>query len=286
LWPGEALIETSLFIPVVAENLPSGLTFSSPPEKGFEVRIRGPKQLVEKLPETKISYRLDLSDAGLGAKSMPINPSRIPLSEDIEIIRINPSYILVRIENEMEKKVPVVVSVSGKPASGFFVSNTVCDPKWVVLRGPKSILDPVDKMMTKPIDVGGTSESFKKEITLDLKEELTALSTQGIILAKIFIEEKVVTKKFENLPVAGTDCRYSYKIAPPVISIDVKGPVTIIEKLSTENGIAVYVDLKSLEPGVYVRCASITLPNETTLTGVDPEIFTVKILDTKASGKS
>jgi hypothetical protein len=40
---------------------------------------------------------------------------------------------------------------------------------------------------------------------------------------------------------------------------------------------SVYVDLSKLEPGVYVRRATIALPLNTTLVGVDPEIFTVNV---------
>lgn len=285
LWPGETMLETNLFVPVIADSLPPGLTFSSPMEKGFEIRVRGPQHLVEHLPEKNLTYRLDLSETAAGVQSTRIDPDRISLPGAIEIIRVTPTYILTRLEKELEKRVPVSVSVSGKPASGFYVSDTVSKPKWVVLRGPESILDPIDKMVTKAIDVSGMSESFKKETTLDLVEGLTEISTQGIILAKIFMEEKVVTRKFENIAVRGTGCAYRHKISPAVISIDVKGPVTAIEKLSAQKGITVHVDLTSLEPGVYVRCASISLPNETTLIGVDPEIFTVKIWDTKGSGK-
>ena len=53
------------------------------------------------------------------------------------------------------------------------------------------------------------------------------------------------------------------------------------DKLDNEKGIHVYVDLKSLKPGVYIRRATITLPVKTTLIGVKPEIFTVKIMNAK-----
>jgi YbbR domain-containing protein len=68
-----------------------------------------------------------------------------------------------------------------------------------------------------------------------------------------------------------------YSIMPPTINIEVKGPVNIIEKLHKDKGIEVYVDLKGLKHGVYVRRATITLPVKTTLIGVKPELFTVKI---------
>lgn len=51
----------------------------------------------------------------------------------------------------------------------------------------------------------------------------------------------------------------------------------MIEKLSTTEDVEVFLDLKDLKPGVYVRHATIRLPVNITLVDVEPEIFTVKL---------
>ncbi|MBU4185867.1 MAG: hypothetical protein KKC23_06680 [Proteobacteria bacterium] len=182
----------------------------------------------------------------------------------------------VKVEKETKKELPVIVSFSGKPAPGFF-TYAVTKPSSVMLKGPENILGPIEKIFTKPIDVNGLSESFKKEIALDLPECLDIISFSGIILAEVFIEEQIVAREFKNIPVKGKDSTYTFSITPPAIDIEVKGPVNVLEKLYQENGLEVCVDLKGLKPGVYVRRASIILPVKTILVGVKPEIFTVKI---------
>ena len=96
---------------------------------------------------------------------------------------------------------------------------------------------------------------------------------------RIVIKEKIVTRKFKDIPVKGKHTPYAFSISPPVIAIEVKGPVNILEKLLTEKSINVMVDLKDLKPGVFVRRAAITLPVNATLVSANPEIFTVKISD-------
>jgi len=98
----------------------------------------------------------------------------------------------------------------------------------------------------------------------------------GVIHAEIFLKEKFSTKKFSNIPVKGKNTKYSYSITPSEINVEIKGPENILEKIKEK--INVYVDLKGLKPGIYVRRAVITLPVKTTLSGVEPEIFTVKIV--------
>ena len=94
-----------------------------------------------------------------------------------------------------------------------------------------------------------------------------------------FIEEQIVEREFKSITVEGKDSTYTFSITPPAIDIRVKGPVNILEKLYQEKELEVYIDLKGLKPGVYVRRASIILPVKTILVGVKPEIFTVKIDD-------
>jgi YbbR domain-containing protein len=277
LWPDATLIETNIFIPIDIVKIPSGLTTGKPPEKGLDVRVRGPETVIEKLPDLKIRYSIDLSGANVGMSSIPIDSNLIPLPRKISIIRITPANLTVNLEHAMEKKVPVMVSVSGTPVSGFFVADAIAKPSFVTLRGPENVLGPIENANTKPIDVSGLSEPFKKEIALDLAEGLDIASPLEIVLAEILIEEQIVTKIFRDIPVDGKDTPYRYTITPPSIDIEVKGPANILEKLYSKNGIKVYVDLKALEPGVYEKYAAITLPVKTALLGVNPEIFAVKI---------
>ena len=133
------------------------------------------------------------------------------------------------------------------------------------------------RVLTKAVDISGAVKSFKKEITLDLPEMIDIVFPSGIIHAEIFLKEEFAIKKISNIPVKGKNTKYSYSITPLSINIEIKGPVSILEKLKVKKEIKVYVDLKGLKPGIYVRRAAITLPVKTTLAGVEPEIFTVKI---------
>jgi len=276
LWHDSPFHETDIFIPIDLGKIPDGLSITDPPLKGIEVRIRCPESLVKTLSEIKLRYLIDLSDINEGVNNIPIRKDGIKLPSGISIINITPSFLTVKVEKELKKELPVIVSFSGKPAPGFF-TYAVTRPSSVMLKGPENILGPIEKIFTRPVDVNGLSESFKKEIALDLPECLDIISFSGIILAEVFIEEQIVSREFKNIPVKGKDSTYTFSITPPVIDIEIKGPVNVLEKFYQENGLEVCVDLKGLKPGVYVRRASIVLPVKTILVGVKPEIFTVKI---------
>jgi len=276
-----SLQETVILIPVDSVQIPAGLTITGPSLKRIEVHVRGPKSKIRTLSDLKKRYVLDLSRVHVGINSIPIEKDRIILPEGISIVKLNPTFLAVAIENKIKKELPVKILFSGKPAAGFTVTGAVSKPLSVVLQGPENILGPMDKVLTKPIEIKGLSESFKREVALDIVEDLEIISPSKVIFAEISIQEKIVNKKFLDIKVEGKNSQYIYSITPPAISVEVKGPVNIIEKLYTEKWIKVYVDLKGLQPGTYVKRATITLPVKTTLIGVEPEKFRVKIGEEK-----
>lgn len=277
LWSRLSSEVVELFVPIDLGETPEGLAITNPLLKGVEVRINGPKYLIKTLTYRKLRCTVDLTGVKIGDNFIRIQKSHISIPKGITINSVNPPLLAVSIEKEICKELPVMVSFSGEPAAGFFVADAVARPSSVILRGPESVLEPIEKVMTKSIDIRGLSETLKKEIVLDLPEKLVADSPAGIILAEIFVEEETVIKEFPDMPVEGIDSPFEYSIIPSRINIKVEGPVNILEKLHTENNIKAYVNLKTLKPGVYVRPAVITLPLKTILVGVNPKIFTVTI---------
>lgn len=281
LWPYASIQEADIFIPVDSEKIPEGLIITNAPFTGIEVHVRGPKSIIRTFSDLKIQYTIDLSGVNIGVNVIPIHQAQISLPNGISILKINPDWITVKVENEIKKKLPVNISLTGKPAKGFMVVGLKAEPMSVILRGSEDTLGQMDKVSTKPINIKGLSGSFKKEVALDLVQNLKLVDSSKIILANVFIKERLTTKTFDNIPVQGDGSLYVYRITPPAITIKVKGPVNMIEKLFGSNGVQVYVDLKGLKPGVYNKRATITLPVKTTLTDAKPEIFKVKIIDQK-----
>lgn len=281
LLPNTSLHETDIFIPVDYRQIPAGLTMTQPLVSGIEVRINGSKSKIKTLSALKLRYELGLSGVNIGLNSIPIDQDQIQLPSGVSIVKVSPTQVTVRIENEIKKELPVKIFLSGKPATGYMVASTIARPLSVTLRGPETAISSMEEVLTKPINIKGLSESFKKEIALDIAEKVQIVGSSNIIFAEVLIEEKIAIKKIKDILVKGNDTSFVYRITPATIDIEVKGPANIIGKLDKENNINVYVDLQGLKPGVYIRRASITLPVKTTLVGVTPEVFTIKIINKK-----
>jgi YbbR-like protein len=270
--------EAEILVPVEPYKIPQGLMLVGPPFKEIELRVRGSRSAIENLSRNVPRYDLDLSGVAVGVESIPINPDIIKLPAEVKIIRINPAYLTVRVDRWKKKQVPVKVTVSGDPANSYFISATLAEPSRVSLCGPETVVSLIDQILTKPIDVTERSESFKKEIALELSAGVKVCSASGIVLAEITIAEKDIVRKFADVLVEGQNTPFEFSISPPSITVEIQGPQNIVENLQPQKDIQVRVELKNLSPGVYVRRATITLPVRTTLIRVEPELFTVKVI--------
>jgi hypothetical protein len=269
--------EIEILIPVDPYKLPDGLTLVGPALKEIELRVKGPPSVLDDLRRNVPRYQLDLSGVAVGIESIAINPDLIQMPGGVQITRVNPAYLTVKADRLLKKQVPVKVAVSGKPAGSYSINGTLAKPSTMLICGPETAVSLVDEIFTKPIDVSTRSESFKKEIAVDLAEGVETCSSSNIVLAEIYFAEKVVTKRFAEILVQGKNARYEFNISPGTLTLEIKGPLNIINNLQPQKDIHVYVELENLKPGVYVRRAAISLPVKTTLVNVEPELFTVKI---------
>lgn len=280
LFPADAReSESQIKIPVIIQDLPPETMVTGPSFQGIEIHVRGPAKLLATLPDLKLQYILNLSAMDTGDHTVRVRIDQLNLPRGLTVVSIQPQSIQVHLETEVRKKVAVTVFFKGKPGSGFFVAQTSAIPSEVLLRGPEQVLQNIEHVSTHPIDISGISESFKKEITLDLSQGLDVVSPRTPILAEITISEEILTKRFTGITVQGNESQHQYEITPPVIRIDVKGPARLLESLSSSPDFRVYVDIKGLKPGVYVRRAALVLPVDTTLVSAVPEIFTVRITE-------
>jgi YbbR domain-containing protein len=264
-------------VPIKIENLPRGTLVTSPLVQGLEIQVRGPAVIRSRLSELNLQFYLDLSHLKPGSHTVPIQIRQLRLPQGLSIAAYQPQAIPVQLELEARKEVPITVFYKGIPAPGYFVVQTVADPELVMLSGPEQDLDRIESVFTHPIDVSGIADSFKKEIALDLPENLKAITLMAPILVSVEIAEEIQTKHFKTIMVEILGSKDRCDINPAYISMDVKGPVKLLEGLTTHSDFRVYVNIKDLDPGVYVRRASIELPVGTTLIKVKPEIFTVTI---------
>ena len=277
-WPIDQSAETSILIPIKIKNLPHGLIITGPALTDLEALVKGPQTILDTLTDEKLFYLLDLSGVKIGLETILLDSKNLRLPPMISLVKLHTASITLRFAREITKPLPVIIALNGSPGAGFVVQEALAQPANVILSGPEEVLSHINKVNTKPIDVSGATESFKKEIVLDLLESVSIISPDKVVIAKILISEKITTRTISNIPVTGQGSPYRFEIMPQTISIKISGPLNILKKLQLQDRIKVHVDLRDLKPGVFVRRAIIDLPLKATLVSVEPKLFTIKII--------
>jgi hypothetical protein len=284
-------VETHLLLPVEFTNVPRGMIVTQFRTDKIEIHIQADPRLIQKLSEKPIHYPadlytdLDIDPAGTPASMsigpgyylLPVDKRRIPMDPSITILEISPSYLGVRLEKKITREFKVEVPCSGAPPEGLIALAPAPDPPSVILTGAESLIDDIQTVKTRPVDLTQARESFKKEVPLDLETPRYVTTETPIIVVSVRIQEEQVEKTIQDLPIQILNCPYAARIEPEVMTIAVKGPYSIIHNRETLDGIYAFLDLADVAPGVYARHTYINIPVGLTMTRSDPRVFTVTI---------
>lgn len=168
--------ESVLQIPLTLTGLPESLAVSGRPPERVGVKIRGKWKDLIRLGLTSPYLPVDLAQAAPGdfrtsitaediaGKALPPELSKVVTVTEV----LEPRAVDLQIEPKREKRVRVAPRLTGEPAEGWRLAGAVTvDPESVEVRGPGSIVDPLDSLGTLPIDITGERERIQRQVELD-----------------------------------------------------------------------------------------------------------------------
>jgi len=257
---------------------PEDISLMSEVVDQVSIQIKGYKYLVEPLLTRKIVYPVDFSKIQTGTVNLSIDPQKIKLPEEIDILSIKPESLSFQMERIVEKEIPVRLSVSGIPAKSCVLSEIYLKPGAILFNGPENVLKDkeITEFFTRELSLDGANESFSKELPLIMDESLIPFVSKRFVRVDVTLNEKIETREYKNIRVSGKNTPYRYKIRPSTVDLTFEGRIKALQELNPKT-VNVYVDLQGLKPGVYARRVKIEVPGNVSLTGVRPEIFTITL---------
>lgn len=281
--------ESDFLLPVDFANVPEDMVLTNFHTDKIEIRIKGDPRKLEQLSGQTLLYPADLytdlefDPAGdsdsiePGHYLLPVDRTRIPLHPSITVLDINPSYLSVRLERKITRIFKVTVPYTGEPAKGHLALAPACDPPTVALTGALTLIENIDRLQTKPIDITGASEGFKKEVPLDLENPLLFTPAQSMFIVTVPIQPQTGKRTLEAISIRLRNSPEKVSITPDTITVDIKGPEDALANTAITDEIFAFMDLEGLAPGVYARHAYINVPVNLVITRADPQVFTVTI---------
>lgn len=241
-------------VPLELQGLPDNLVVTSTTFDGQEVnnvtvRVRASEALIRSLGERSMFLRVDIGGLGVGSHPMQLDDAMVlGRPPGAEITEIFPRVIDVRIERLLIRPDIVIdPEILGKPAENFDISLIQIDPPTVRASGPQSIVDKIEKIRTQQINVDGMrAMTLNRQVRLVPSNPAVNLIPETVNL-RIRIEEKSISRKFEQVEIGIKGARYRTRINPSRLDVWVQGPISQINNLEKEN-LAASVQLNGDEP--------------------------------------
>ena len=267
---GEEGIQVTRTIPVEIKLENEKMSIVGKPTRVVVATLQAPRALLSNLAteELKAEHVIKKVESA-GDYSFRLDPQEIRLpSEKIRVVRIDPETIQVKVDEMIVKKLEIEPVFLGEPAFGFRLDleKVQLDPRSVLIEGPKSQLEKVEKIKTQPIDTVGRGRSFRKTIRLAEIPGLKIVS-ETLIDAYVPIEESLGEKTVQgiSLKVLGGPASFGrVSVEPPQMDLVLRGTPKNLERLRTEDVLA-YVEISDLAEGTGERVPHVTLPDGVSL---------------------
>ncbi|MCK4739491.1 MAG: YbbR-like domain-containing protein [Deltaproteobacteria bacterium] len=165
---GQKHDELSMLVPLGFKGIPEEMVMVGEAPKDIEVRISGPVVFIDALSPLDIIASIDLSTARSGNNTYRIEAEDIKTPRGIEVIKVRPSAVEIKMEGLIRKELPVKVKTKGEPLKGFEVKNVIIIPSAVRLLGREKDLRRIKRVYTQEVDISGISTPVIEEVFMDI----------------------------------------------------------------------------------------------------------------------
>ena len=212
---------------------PQSLEISNDPPRTVDVMLTGSRNKLDDLTSLDLVATVDITDQRAGERVLRLaDRAQIALPQGIKVDGYQPSAIPIRLEEIVERQVPVEPKLEGQPANGFEVYAVSPNKGSVSIRGPESHVNVLQKVLTESIWMAGHKESFtQSNVAIDVPDPKVDL-LEPVVNVNVEIGERRVEKTFSGVNVSTAD---GDKVQPATTAVTVLGVASLVNSLKPEE---------------------------------------------------
>ncbi|MEK7773677.1 MAG: CdaR family protein [Deltaproteobacteria bacterium] len=165
---GQSSTEVGFLVPIGFKGIPKDMVMASAPPEEIEVRIMGPRFVINNVSPSQIKVEIDLSGVGEGLNNFRILSRDIVLPMGVNVVKTRPVSVDIRLERLITVNLPVKVRLTGRPPYGYKVIGVNVSPMKVTANGVKKEMKDLSGIYTNPVDVSGLVSSASFTVPLDI----------------------------------------------------------------------------------------------------------------------
>ena len=224
---------------------PQALEISNDPPRTVDVMLTGSRNKLDDLTSLDLVATVDLSAQGAGERVLRLaDKAQITLPQGIKVDGYQPSAIPIRLEEIVDRQVPVEPKLEGKPDDGFEVYSVYPNKGSVSVRGPASRINALQKVATESIWLAGHKGSFTAQnVALDVADPKVDL-LEPMVNVAVEIGEQRIEKNFSGVAVKTED---GGAVQPANTSVTLLGVASYLDGLKPED-LKIVLNSENLEP--------------------------------------
>ena len=212
---------------------PQSLEISNDPPRTVDIMLTGSRNKLDDLTSLDLVATVDISEQHAGERILRLaDKAQISLPQGIKVDGFQPSAIAINLEPVVERQVPVEPKLEGKPADGFEVYAVHTNNGSVMVRGPASHVNALQKVSTETVWLAGHKESFTaSNLGIDVPDPKVDLLDPAVSV-DVQIGEVRKEKSFSGVNVSTAQ---GGKVQPAMTSVTLLGATSLIDSLKPED---------------------------------------------------
>jgi len=168
----------------ITYNLPTGTTLVDPVQD-VRIRLRGKTSRIRSLNQFAVDVVVNVPEGARGPVEVQLSADNVVVPEDIEVASIEPNRLLLQIDREVQRSLPVKVKLMGEPAAGAVVGEVAITPDEALVSGPESRLRDLRWLTTSNVNLNGHALDFEETAVVVSPDPLVRVLRPTMVTVRV-----------------------------------------------------------------------------------------------------
>lgn len=164
----------------VQTTIPGGFLVLNPVTEA-QIQLRGKISDMSDLNPLSVRIVASVPAENPGVVEVPLGPSNVQNTNGLEVLSINPNVLVLEVDREITKTLPVRAEIIGEPAAGAQVGLPVVRPDRIEVVGPESLLRNLSEL-TVNVSVERRAINFEERVTPTMPQSVRLARPTPIVV--------------------------------------------------------------------------------------------------------
>jgi YbbR domain-containing protein len=214
--------------------------------KVVRVKIKGSRSFVQNLNYKNEKLFIDLKNYPYQQETFAVtfDPLMVPVPLGVEVLEVLPPQIVLSLDREIKKIVPVRAKLVGVKNSEIQLVKKLLVPKEMMIRGPREAIKKIGVLYTRPIDISLLKDEGQMKVSLEAIDSRVQLEGKEEVEFSYSLRPNTANLTLRDIPVHFLSTGHKVMTQVKSVVIDVLVPQEK-EKTINKNDIKVIAEIPS-----------------------------------------